>query len=90
MNIKHSPQRSDNVVEYDFGNDKITVTVNNESDTFDFSGFTDGIAENIETSLPVNPIISAEKKEGILHLELINFIGADATEDERFPTWQEV
>lgn len=90
MRIFLSPQVSDKSIEYEFGKDIIIATINSESETFDFSDFPDGKAENIETTLPINPIISAERKEGILHVELVNFIGEDATEEERFPEWQVV
>lgn len=90
MKILLSPQISKHLIEYEFGNDVVTATINNESETFDFSDFPDGKAENIETTLPINPIISAERIEGILHVELVNFIAEDATEEERFPDWQVV
>lgn len=90
MKVLYSPQVRDKSIEYHFGDDVITATINNESETFDFSDFPDGKAENIETSLAINPIISAERKEGILHVELVNFIDEDATEEERFPDWQVV
>lgn len=61
-------------------------------DTFDFSGFSDGMLDDvenaIETSLPINPIESAEKKNGELYVKLVNFIAEDATEEEKFPTWK--
>ena len=90
MMIKYSPQLSDRKIEYVFEGEKITATFNGESDTFDFSQFADGHADNIETTLPFNPIISAERVDGVLYVELLNFIGEDATEDEKFPKWQEV
>lgn len=88
MKIKYSPQRSEERIEYIFEGERIIATFNGDSDTFDFSDFPDGYAENIETTLPVNPIVSAERIDGELHVELLNFIGEDATEEERFPTWQ--
>lgn len=36
------------------------------------------------------PVISASKLEGVLKLEVLHFIGEGASEDERFPEWQEV
>ena len=90
MMIKYSPQLSDREIEYVFEGEKITAIFNGESDTFDFSQFADGHADNIETTLPFNPIISAERVDGVLYVELLNFIGEDATEDEKFPKWQEV
>lgn len=79
-------------ISYEYGEDKITVKVDDVEDVFDFSGFPDGrvTGEDIRTDLEINPIISAERKDGELFVKLINFIGLDATEEERFPEWQEV
>ncbi|MCT4605843.1 MAG: hypothetical protein N4A64_07020 [Marinisporobacter sp.] len=91
MRILYSPQRSDQKINYAFEEEKISVTLDNITDTFDFSAMADGKAkEEIETSLSINPIISAERKDGILSVILINYIGKDATKKEKFPTWQEV
>lgn len=90
MQVLFSPIRSDKKMEYEFQDEKVIAMIDGQSETFDFSDFPDGKAENIETSLPINPIISAERKEGILHVELVNFIAEDATEEERFPDWQVV
>jgi len=57
------------------------------SDTFDFSSSPDGELTDIETTLPVNPIMKAERTEGVLSLTLLSYIGADATEEEKFPEW---
>lgn len=92
MQILYSPQRSDDTIEYQFQGEKITVTIGDTTDTFDFSSFPDGIAEieEIETILPINPIISAERVDGELRVVLLYYHGADATQDELFPEWQEV
>ena len=67
-------------------------------DTFDFGDLPDGELElydnegnlQIQTSLNIVPILSAKKENGILYDELLNFIGENATEEERFPEWQVV
>lgn len=59
-------------------------------DEFDFQGFADGELDYIETTLAFTPIIKAYRINGVLHLELLNFIGTDATEEEKFPVWKEV
>lgn len=59
-------------------------------DTFDFSSMPDGIAQEINTILPFNPILRAERVDGVLSVELIKYVGPDATEQERFPEWMEV
>lgn len=90
MKILYSPQRNDEVISYEFSSDKITVNYNNEMDVFDFTGFENGIMETTETILPINPIISAKKENGILSVELLYYIGPNPTEEERFPKWTEV
>ncbi len=92
MQVKFSPQRNDNRIEYGFSGEVITATIGEKTDTFNFSVVPDGqaVVYNIETTLPINPIVSAKRTDGMLSVELLNFIGADATEEEKFPTWQEV
>ena len=91
MFIKYSPQVSDRKLTYEFNNDVVTATFNDITETFDFSGMPNGIADSIESEVfDFNPVLSARKESNILYLELINFIGEDATEEERFPEWFEV
>ena len=72
---------------YNYADDTLHVTMifNDEvyEDTFDFSAFLeDGVLrllnefgeETIETDLPVNPITSAERVGGVLHLELLEWV----------------
>lgn len=89
MKVFFSPQYNPiEKIKYEFENEKIKVTYNGITDIFDFSAMPDGKATDIETVLPFNPIISAERKKGVLYVKLIHFIGPDATENERFPDWQ--
>ena len=91
MFIKYSPQVSDRKLTYEFNNDVVTATLNGATDTFDFSGMPNGVADSIESEVfDFNPVLSAKKDKNILYLELINFIGEDATYEERFPEWFEV
>lgn len=96
MKIYLSPQVNNERIIYEFDNDRVKITINGISDEFDFTGLPDGelelydheTSENlIQTVLPINPIISAKKKGGVLYLELINWIGENATEAEKFPDW---
>jgi hypothetical protein len=87
MNILYSPIRADFEITYTFANDSITATIAGQSDTFDFSAIPNGILNEIITTLPHNPIISAERKEGVLSVVLLNPIGVDATEQEKNPEW---
>lgn len=90
MKIKFSPQRSDDKINYIFEGEKIIVTIEGETDAFDFSIMPDGKMVDVETKLPLNPIASAERVNGELYVKLINFISSDATEEEKYPRWQEV
>ena len=90
MKYKFSPQRNDEKIIYDFNNDIVTATYKGKTEIFDFSGMPDGVG-NVEAEvLEINPILKAERTNGILYIELLNFIGADASYEERFPTVQEV
>lgn len=90
MFIKLSPVRSDKSIEYIYEDEVVIATIDGKSDTFDFSEVPDGKLGEVETSLPINPIVSAERIDGDLYVVLVNFISSDATEEERFPEWQEV
>lgn len=92
MKVKYSPQVNTNdTLSYTFGNDRVLILLNDIEEIFDFGSLPDGKAETIESDVfEFCPVLSAERKEGILYLELLNFIGFDATEEERFPEWQEV
>lgn len=102
MKVLYSPQmRIDDKINYVFEGDKIIATYKGVTDEFDFTGIPDGDLEiydtdtmpctlMIETSLEFLPLISVSKRDGILMVELVNFIGYDATEEEKFPIWKEV
>ncbi len=80
-------------IEYSFRGEVATASLRGETDTFDFSGLPDGELDRerkIETLLPVCPIISARRADGILHLELLNWIESDAPHESRFPDWIEL
>lgn len=90
MFIKKIPQRSDDLLEYEFINDVIIVYTFCNKDIFDFSGMPDGELQEVDTILQDNPIISAKKKDGILEVILYNYLDKDASYEERFPQWIEV
>lgn len=88
MRVLFKPQRSDKDLKYEF-KDKIIVAVyEGQSDEFDFSHVTDGRMIKCETQLPINPIISAKCENGEFFVELLNFYGKQATQEELFPQWQ--
>lgn len=94
MRILMSPQvmLEDQRFDFVFSGESITATFDGETDTFDFSGLPDGEVDfsKIETTLPYNPILIARRVDGVLSVELLNFISEDASEFERFPEWIEV
>lgn len=95
IKIYFSPQRSDRQIEYSLNGETVTARIGTVKDTFDFSGLPDGELDRredtqIKTILPVCPIISAKRINGILHLELLNWIGPDAPHESRFPEWCEL
>ena len=97
MKILFSPQVHDtDRFIYEFENQKIRVTYKGKTDTFDFSGFPDGVLQLedqetgeklVKTSLEIDPLLSAKKENGILYVELMNYIGVNATHEECFPEW---
>lgn len=93
MQVKYSPQRSDDKIGYEFNGEIITITIGEVSDVFDFSTIPDGVMVTDEdnpvvTTLPINPIVSAKRVNGELFLELLYFYGENATHEELFPEWQ--
>lgn len=94
MRIYKSPQvgADEKRFEFEFSGETITAIFDGVSDTFDFTGFPDGEVDYsmIETVLEYNPILKATKVDGVLSVELLNFISEDATEAEKFPEWIEV
>lgn len=88
MRILLSPCFSDEKIDYQFDGQVITATMNGNTDTFDFTDMPDGQAANINTTLPINPIIEAKKENGELSVILLKYVGEDATEGELFPDWQ--
>lgn len=100
MMVLYSPQVSDKEIIYSFDGDVITATIDGITDTFDFTGMPDGQLQLYGskppfeplfiTSLPLMPILSAKRENGVLQVEILRFIGADADENEKYPQWQEV
>lgn len=93
MKIFLSPQipiNPANRIKYTLKEDYVQVEMpDGSTDTFDFRGLPDGVLdpEGIETILTPNPIVEARRDGGTLYIKLLNYIGMDATEEERFPTW---
>ena len=94
MRILMSPQvmLEDQRFDFVFSGESISATFDGETDTYDFSGLPDGEVDfsMIETTLSINPILIARRVDGVLSVELLNFISEDASDAERFPEWIEV
>lgn len=92
MKILLTPQVNESKkILYIFQGETVIVMYDGESDRFDFSSFTDdGEVTEIATTLPMTPIISAKRENGILSMVLLNYISEDATDEEKFPVWKEV
>ena len=94
MRILMSPQVTfeDKRFDFVFSGESISATFDGETDAFDFSELPDGEVDfsMIETTLPYNPILIARRVDGVLSVELLNFISEDASDAERFPEWIEV
>lgn len=75
--IEYRPQRGDlYVASYQLENDVLTISLNDVVETFDFSELPDGVAEEIIPDLlPINPIVSVERVDGVLNITVIQFYG---------------
>lgn len=81
INLIETPQRADIKAEYTVENDILTVTVNDKTEVFDFTGLIEGIAEEITTEvLAINPIISVEKIGDTVNVKVIRFYNSDEKE----------
>ena len=75
---------------YSFIGEKITVTFEGVTDVFDFTAVRSAVkVSTIRTSLEINPIEKVEY-DGTLKITITNFIGPDASEEERYPNFEEV
>lgn len=86
MIIKLSPQvRDRNKIWYEIKENKVTATINDISDTFDFTGMPNGELQlhspegesMIDTTLREVPILGAEKIDGVLTVEILFSISPD-------------
>ena len=99
MIVNFSPQRNDDYIIYSFESEKIIVKIGTKIDTFDFSSLQEGdiVARNeetgeleIETILPLLPILDARRENGRVVVTVLKYHGKDAPESERFPAPLEV
>lgn len=77
-------------LKYNFSEGRIEVeTHTGQSDVFDFSGLPDGRldVDNVETELDSNPLLEAEKIDGVLYVTLKLFVSWNAEKTYSFPDW---
>lgn len=91
MKVLLSPQvRDRNKIWYEIKENKITATINNVTDTFDFTDMPNGKLQlydsngesMIESTLDEIPILGAEKIDGVLTVEILFSIDSNE-QDER-------
>ena len=81
INLTYTPQRADIKAEYIVNNDILVVKINDITETFDFTGLAEGMAEEIIAEvLPINPIVKVEKIGDTVNVTVIRFYGADEKE----------
>lgn len=77
IDLIYSPQRADFKAEYKIEDDKLIVTIGEVAEVFDFTGLSEGVAEEIIVEeLPINPIVSIEKRGKEINITVIRFYGA--------------
>ncbi len=75
------PIRFDKSVDYKIDNDKLIVEIDGIKEEFDFTGFEEGIAEEIEVEyLPINPIIDVKKEGNTVFIKACRFYSFDEKE----------
>lgn len=107
MLVSYSPQRpvDNSTLIYEFAGEAITVTLLTDddviaTDVFDFSPYPDGVLmlfndeghPLITTSLPVLPIVSASRENGILSVKLLYYFGQNIPRGDLWALtgWREV
>lgn len=92
MKILYSPIVWDKNIEYAFGAEKVSVTMDGVTDEFDFTTLPDentAISDILVATL-TQPIVSVKRINGETYVTVLNPISDDATEEEKFPEWIEV
>lgn len=75
---------------FSISGESITATFDGVTDIFDFTDMPDGAVDSsmIDTVLEYSPIIRAERIDGLLSIELLNFVSIDADSATMFPDWE--
>ena len=76
--IKEIPIRDDRTLAYQIEEDILTVTMGLLTEEFDFTNLPEGVLEEIEIeTLPLHPIISANKQGDIINISMLIPYGVD-------------
>lgn len=68
---------------YSVEGEKLLVTLENDSDEFDFSDFTENdVFEGIETHLRFTPILEVKRENGILHVTITYWFNLNLFHEE--------
>lgn len=72
IKIIDTPQRSEDILNYKITGDIVEITLNGNTESFDFTGMPEGILEDIEVEeLSYNPIVEGSKVGNELTLTII-------------------
>lgn len=77
MRLIYSPQRAGITYSVEVTGEVLMVTVNGQSDTFDFTNMPDGTTEGIDSVLSPCPVLRAERLAGELTVHLIHWHGPE-------------
>lgn len=89
MRVKFIPQRHDRSLTYEFNGDIINAHLDSEVDIFDFTSFTDGELDSVETTLVDGLVKSAKRVNGELYIELLYYFGQGAPDEQRLDELQQ-
>lgn len=77
MRLIYSPQRADIACAVEPSGELLLVTVNGQSDIFDFTDMPDGSTDSIDSVLSPCPVLRAERVGGELTVHLIHWHGPE-------------
>lgn len=81
IKIIETPQYSSYKYTYEIKDGVLTLTMNEETEVLDLTELEEGQAESIELEvLPINPVVSIEKKGEVIEVTLIRFYDSDEKE----------
>lgn len=92
MRVLFQPQFNPGAsVAYTFDGERVSATLDGASDVFDFSVLPEGATlTRVTTELPVNPVISAHRTDGVVEVVLLRWYDDESAEGDLWPQWEEV